>query len=37
VYDDYRQMAEQEQGHLDVVAVVTPNDTHFDITKAFLE
>lgn len=36
-YDDYRQMAEQEAGHLDVVAVVTPNDTHFEIAKAFLE
>jgi predicted dehydrogenase len=35
-YDDYRQMAEQEDG-LDVVAVVTPNDTHYEITKAFLE
>lgn len=36
VYDDYRQMAGQEGG-LDVVAVVTPNDTHFEIAKAFLE
>jgi predicted dehydrogenase len=37
VYEDYRQMAEQEAGHLDLVAVVTPNDTHFEIAKAFLE
>jgi predicted dehydrogenase len=37
VYTDHREMAEQEAGHLDVVAVVTPNDTHFDIAKAFLE
>ncbi|MGX9792555.1 Gfo/Idh/MocA family protein [Mycobacterium sp. MMS18-G62] len=37
VYDDYRQMAQQEAGRLDVVAVVTPNDTHFEIAKAFLE
>jgi len=37
VYEDYRQMAEQEAGRLDVVAVVTPNDSHFDITTAFLE
>jgi len=36
VYTDYRQMAEQEHG-LDVVAVVTPNDSHFEIAKAFLE
>jgi predicted dehydrogenase len=37
VYEDYREMAEQEAGHLDLVAVVTPNDTHFEIAKAFLE
>jgi predicted dehydrogenase len=37
VYGDYRDMAEKEAGRLDVVAVVTPNDTHFEITKAFLE
>ncbi|HET6732069.1 Gfo/Idh/MocA family protein [Mycobacterium sp.] len=36
VYDDYRQMAEREVS-LDLVAVVTPNDTHYEITKAFLE
>jgi predicted dehydrogenase len=39
VYDDYRQMAEQESARgdgVDVVAVVTPNDTHYEITKAFL-
>ena len=37
VYTDYREMAERETGRLDVVAVVTPNDTHFEIAKAFLE
>jgi predicted dehydrogenase len=37
VYNDYREMAEQEGGRLDVVAVVTPNNTHFEIAKAFLE
>jgi predicted dehydrogenase len=40
VYDDYRDMAEREAGRddgVDLVAVVTPNDTHFEITKAFLE
>jgi predicted dehydrogenase len=37
LYTDYREMAEQEAGQLDVVAVVTPNDTHFEIAKAFLE
>jgi predicted dehydrogenase len=40
VYDDYREMADQEAGRedgVDVVAVVTPNDTHFGIARAFLE
>jgi predicted dehydrogenase len=40
VYDDYRQMAEREAERddgVDVVAVVTPNDTHFEISRAFLE
>jgi predicted dehydrogenase len=37
VYNDYQEMAEQEGGRLDVVAVVTPNNTHFEIAKAFLE
>jgi predicted dehydrogenase len=40
VYDDCREMAEREAARddgVDVVAVVTPNDTHFPIAKAFLE
>src|SRR4029077_5192010 len=40
VYDDYREMAEREAGRddgVDVVAVVTPTDTHFEIAGAFLE
>ncbi len=40
VYDDYREMAEREAGRddgVDVVAVVTPNDSHYEIAKAFLE
>jgi predicted dehydrogenase len=40
VYDGYREMATQEGGRdygVDVVAVVTPNDTHFEVAKAFLE
>jgi predicted dehydrogenase len=37
VYTDYREMAEQESGRVDVVAVVTPNDSHFEIAKTFLE
>ena len=37
VYTDYRDMAANESGRLDVVAIVTPNDSHFDIAKAFLE
>jgi predicted dehydrogenase len=39
-YVDYRQMAEREAARadgVDVVAVVTPNDTHFEIARAFLE
>jgi Oxidoreductase family, NAD-binding Rossmann fold len=31
VYADYRDMAKHEAGRLDVVAVVTPNDSHFEI------
>lgn len=40
VYDDYREMAIQEAARddgVEVVAVVTPNDTHYEIAKAFLE
>jgi predicted dehydrogenase len=37
VYRDHREMVEKEAERLDVVAVVTPNDTHFEIAKAFLE
>jgi predicted dehydrogenase len=37
VYDDYMDMARNEAGRLDVVAVVTPNDSHFDIARVFLE
>ena len=40
VYDDYREMALIESGRrdgVDVVAVVTPNDTHFEIASAFLK
>ncbi len=40
VYHDYREMAEREAARddgVDVVAVVTPNDTHYEIANAFLE
>ncbi len=40
VYDDYREMSKREAARLDgvdVVAVVTPNDSHYEIAKAFLE
>jgi predicted dehydrogenase len=40
VYADFREMANEEAARddgVDIVAVVTPNDTHFDIAKAFLE
>jgi predicted dehydrogenase len=39
-YGDYHEMAEAEKDRLDgvdVVVVATPNDSHFDIAKAFLE
>ena len=39
-YSDYRQMAEREAARkdgVDVVAVVTPNDSHFEIARTFLE
>ncbi|WP_370181680.1 Gfo/Idh/MocA family protein [Rhodococcus wratislaviensis] len=39
-YRDYREMAERESARedgVDVVAVTTPNDSHFDIARAFLE
>ena len=39
VYADYHGMAEGEADRddgVDVVAIVTPNDTHFEIAKAFL-
>ena len=39
VYTDHHEMAERETARedgVDVVAVVTPNDTHFEIASAFL-
>ena len=42
VYDSYRQMAEKEaklpEGErIDFVSITTPNNTHFDIAKTFIE
>jgi predicted dehydrogenase len=40
VYSDFHEMAEEEASRsdgIDVVAVVTPNDTHYEIARAFLE
>ena len=40
VYDDYREMSKREAARgdgVDVVTVVTPNDIHYEIAKAFLE
>jgi predicted dehydrogenase len=40
VYDDYREMAlieSRRRDGVDVVAVVTPNDTHFEIASTFLK
>lgn len=37
-YGTYREMADAERGNgIDFVVVVTPNDTHYRICKAFLE
>lgn len=39
-YGDWKEMLQREQGRadrIDLVTVATPNATHFDITKAFLE
>ena len=39
-YGDWREMLESESGRpdrVDLVTVATPNQTHFEITKAFLE
>ncbi|RVU54391.1 Gfo/Idh/MocA family protein [Anaerosphaera multitolerans] len=40
IYSDYREMAEGEKNRedkIDFVSIVTPNSTHFEISKAFLE
>lgn len=40
IYRDYREMAEgekQREDKIDFVSIVTPNSTHFEISKAFLE
>lgn len=40
VYPDYRAMAKAEAGRadkLDFVVITTPNNTHYDIAKAFLD
>ena len=37
VYGDWRDLLAREKSRVDVVAIVTPNDTHFPIAKAALE
>jgi predicted dehydrogenase len=40
IYADYKEMAEKEaarEDKIDFVVIVTPNSTHYDIAKAFLE
>ena len=37
VHADWRDLLVKEKGNVDVVCVVTPNDTHFPISKAALE
>lgn len=36
-YSDWRSLIEAEKGRLDFIAVCTPNDSHYEITKAALE
>lgn len=39
IYKDYREMAEREkerEDKIDFVSIVTPNSTHYEISKAFL-
>ena len=36
-YTDWRDLLAREKGQVDVIAVVTPNDTHFPIARAALE
>ncbi len=40
VYADYREMAEREsslEDGIDFVSITTPNDTHYEIAKCFME
>ncbi len=37
VYPSWQDMLAAEKGRLDLIAIVTPNDTHFPIAKAALE
>lgn len=40
IYKDYREMAQAEAARedgIDFVSIVTPNATHYEVTKAFLE
>ena len=37
VYADWRSLVEAEKGRIDFIAVCTPNDSHYHITKAALE
>jgi len=40
VYSNYREMAEAEarrEDKIDFVSITTPNDTHYDIARAFME
>lgn len=40
IYDNYKQMAERESARedgIDFVSILTPNNTHYEIAKCFLE
>lgn len=37
LYKNYKEMAEKEKGKLDFVVIVTPNNSHYEISKCFLE
>ncbi len=37
VYEDYRQMIQKEKGRLDVIAILTPTDTHEEMVEECLK
>lgn len=37
LYKDYEEMSKKEAGKIDFVVIVTPNNLHYSVSKAFLE